>query len=160
MAKYCLARTSDKWFDFIKKNGYMDLANLWKPYPQSFKTISKDGKMFLYSTEKEAFIAVASFNGNTSIKTVDEAWKYYRQRNGQHNINLFIQLINGELKVKNHFNYKDKICCIEIENIKEFKEPYKYYYKNTQMFKSLEGDEYKDLLKVLKEKEAELTASE
>ena len=53
MARYCLARTSDKWFAFIKENGYMDLANLWKPYPQSFKTISKDGKIFLYSPDKK-----------------------------------------------------------------------------------------------------------
>lgn len=156
MARYCLARTSDKWFAFIKENGYMDLANLWKPYPQSFKTISKDGKIFLYSPDKKAFIDVATFNGNSSIKTVQEAWKYYRQRNGHHNINLFKQLLNGEASTKNYYNYKDKICCIEVENIKEFKEPYKYEYKNNQMFKSLEDNEYKDLLKALKAKEAEL----
>lgn len=133
----CLARTSNEWFEFIIKNKNQGVWNFWKPCNQNFNVLENNGKMYLYNSNSKSFIGVATFNGKSMIKDVAAAWKYYGIKNGQSSLELFKDLLSKQSNTGKQFNDEDKICCIELEDVKEFKIPMQYNYNSQQMFKKL-----------------------
>lgn len=153
MACYCLGRTSMQWFDFIIKNQPFkpEQVNFWKPYEEEFKALDVGGKMLFYDSFHQKFVGVGIYNGTSSLHTVSDAWKIYNTRNGAESFDSFIKLL-GYTKTFSEIKENDKICCIELEEIKEFETPLEYAYSGQQMFKVLDKDPILPDLKSLKTK--------
>lgn len=133
----CLARTSMVWFDYINNNKLNNYANFWKPCDQNFHVLKKGGKMYLYDSNSQKFVGVATFTGTSAIKDVRTAWNEYLIRNGQSTLVEFKKLLSNESNTGKKFNDDDSICCIDVEDIKKFKIPVDYTYGSQQMFKKL-----------------------
>lgn len=133
----CLARTSMEWFKYIINNKLNNHANFWKPCEQNFHVLKTGGKMYFYDSNSKKFVGVATFNGTGNIKDVATAWHHYGVENGTNTLDSFKVLLSKESNTGEIFGDDHKICCIEVEDIKEFKVPIKYDYNKQQMFKKL-----------------------
>lgn len=133
----CLARTSSEFFKFITQSSNQGVWNFWKLEDTNFHVLKSGGKMYLYDSDLKSFIGVATFNGTSNIMDVASAWKYYGIKNGQPSLQQFKDLLSKQTNIKKKFSDQSRICCIEIQDVKQFVVPMEYNYKAQQIFKKL-----------------------
>lgn len=109
--------TDWNWYQFLR-NHRMTEVNFWKPSGQSFKALH-EGDLFLFKlkTAHGGKIAGGGFFVNTSITSIDWAWRAFGTENGVNNLAELSDIIWHYKGGNGHRNPNANLTCIILTDV-------------------------------------------